>query len=83
MPSTWLAPPAVLENVGSVEKTLSSRILPHRVQHLFVRGWDEVGRGRGQARPRDRAAGRRRRGIMPSSRGFGVGDWDGVNEGRT
>mmetsp|Transcript_36965 Transcript_36965/g.91335 ORF Transcript_36965/g.91335 Transcript_36965/m.91335 type:complete len:228 (+) Transcript_36965:351-1034(+) len=34
LPSTWLAPPAVLEKVGSVEKTLSSRILPHWVQHV-------------------------------------------------
>ena len=36
-PSTCEAPPAVFENVGSVEKTLSSRILPHCVQHLLSR----------------------------------------------
>ena len=35
LPSTWVAPPAVLLNVGSVLKTLSSRILPHWVQHLL------------------------------------------------
>ena len=34
-PSTCDEPPAVFENVGSVEKTLSSRILPHCVQHLL------------------------------------------------
>mmetsp|Transcript_9958 Transcript_9958/g.32278 ORF Transcript_9958/g.32278 Transcript_9958/m.32278 type:complete len:306 (-) Transcript_9958:94-1011(-) len=32
-PSTWDAPPWVLENVGSVEKTLSSSTRPHVVQH--------------------------------------------------
>ena len=43
LPSTWVAPPAVLLNVGSVLKTLSSRILPHWVQHLR-----EARRGRGE-----------------------------------
>jgi hypothetical protein len=42
-PSTCEAPPAVFEKVGSVEKTLSSRILPHCVQHLlsFVEEYTE------------------------------------------
>jgi hypothetical protein len=49
LPSTCDAPPAVLLNVGSVLKTLSSRILPQRVQHLL--GW---GRGWGGESPSGR-----------------------------